>query len=292
MLKGTFTALVTPMYESGAIDYESLNNLIEFQISNGVNGIVIAASTGEGMSLITSEQLDLINYCISQANSRIKIIVYINQTTTKESLNYIRLLQTIKGIDYVMVVTPPYIKPTQEGLYQYFGELAKISVHSIILYNVPSRTGCDLKDDTILRLSNDFKKIMGLKDASSNILRCSYLVKNKPDHLSLYCGDDGINLPFMLYGGQGVISVLSNILPKQVSSMINFCLENNIVEARKLHYSMLDIYDTLFLESNPIPIKWMLYAQNIIQSPYLRLPLTALSKEYQQRIKNLLDQIK
>lgn len=291
MLTGTITALVTPMHLDGSIDYPSLAKLIEFQIEHDVSGIVIAGSTGESMTLTHNEKIELIKYSINQVDSRVKVIVGMAHTATADAISYTHQLNDISGIDYVMVLTPSYIKPTQEGMYQHFKQIAALSQKPIILYNVPGRTGIDLSDETILRLANDCPNIAGLKDATGDVARCNYLVTYKPEHFALYSGDDCTALPFILCGGNGVISVMSNLLPRQMSQMVTKALADNVEAAKELNHTLLELYEGLFVESNPIPVKWMLYHKNIISSPYLRLPLTLLSEKLQEKLKPVLTQV-
>ena len=291
MLQGTITALVTPMLDNGEIDFISLTRLVEFQINNGVSGLVIAGTTGEASTLNAEEKKALISHVISVAAKRVKIIVGVSDIATSNALATIDKLNQIDGIDYILALTPAYIKPTQEGLYQHFMAIANVSSRPIILYNVPGRTQCNLADDTVLRLAEATSNIVGLKDATGDIVRCSYLVKNKPDNFAIYSGDDATALAFSLCGGDGVISVVSNVLPKQMSTMIVHAIKGNKDAAIDINKQLLDLIGTLFVEANPIPVKWAVFYNKIIASPSVRLPLTTLSQPVQVKLADLLNNI-
>ena len=289
MLQGVITALATPMLANGEIDFISLTGLVQFQINNGVSGLVIAGTTGESATLSHLEKEAVILHVIGVVAKRVKIIVGISEIATRDALATINKLNQIGGIDYILVLTPAYIKPTQEGLYQHFLALSQASIKPIILYNVPGRTSCNLADDTVLRLASATNNIIGLKDATGDIVRCSYLIKNKPKDFALYSGDDATSLAFNLCGGNGVISVVSNLLPKQISQMIHYAIEGNCSTAIDLNKKLSELTSLLFIEANPIPIKWALYHNKIITCPNVRLPLTTLSQPLQVRLANTLD---
>ena len=289
MLQGVITALVTPMLDNGEIDFTSLTKLVEFQINNGVNGLVIAGTTGETATLSHAEKHAVVSHIIDVTAKRVKIIVGVSDIATSNALAAIDKLNQISGIDYILVLTPAYIKPTQEGLYQHFMAIANVSRRPIILYNVPSRTGCNLADDTVLRLATASTNIVGLKDATGDMVRCSYLVKNKPEEFAIYSGDDTTALSFNLIGGNGVISVVSNVLPKRISQMIKYAIEGNKNAAINLNKQVSELIGVLFVEANPIPIKWAVFYNKIIGSPCLRLPLTTLSVPVQKQLASILD---
>lgn len=292
MLTGAITALVTPMDTNGEIDFGALTKLVNFQIENGVSGVVINGSTGESALLECEEKIQLIKRVIEIVNGKIKIIVGVSFAAVKMAKDFvINQLNNISGIDYILVSTPYYIKPTQEGLYQYFSAIAMASKKPLILYNIPGRTACDLDDATTVRLAHDFKNIIGLKDATGDMTRCKFLVKNCPDNFLLYSGDDGTSLEFMYNGGKGVISVISNLVPKHFSTMCNFVLNGNFAEALLINNKLAELYTGLALESNPIAIKWTLFARGIIATPNLRLPLTTLKTSNQKKLEPMVRQI-
>jgi 4-hydroxy-tetrahydrodipicolinate synthase len=291
MLQGTITALVTPMLNTGEVDFNSLTRLVELQITSGVSGLVIAGTTGEASTLSFEEKKAVITHVIDLAAKKVKIIVGMSDIATSSALTTIDKLNKIEGIDYVLVLTPAYIKPTQEGLYQHFMAIATASQRPIILYNVPGRTSCNLADDTAIRLANASTNIVGLKDATGDMVRCSYLVNNKPSNFALYSGDDATALAFNLCGGDGVISVVSNALPKQMSQMIGHAIEGNKPAAIELNKQLSKLMGALFIEANPIPIKWVVFHSKIITSPSVRLPLVTLSKPAQVKIAGILNAI-
>jgi 4-hydroxy-tetrahydrodipicolinate synthase len=284
MLKGVITAIVTPFTNDYLVDFDAFDRLIELQIAGGVAGIVIIGSTGEASTLDNKEKISVIKHAINTINRRVKIIVGVGFACTSTASKFIDLANNISGIDYIMALTPSYVKPTQEGLYQHFATLARLSKAPIILYNVPSRTGCNLEDTTTLRLARDFTNIVGLKDATGDIARCCYLVKHRLPGFILLSGDDATAMAFMLCGGNGVISVVSNLVPKLFSKLCNFALEGKISDAIQVNGQILELHSLMFIESNPIPVKWALFNQAIINTPVLRLPLTPLTKQSQDII--------
>lgn len=288
MLKGCITALVTPMFEDDSIDYESLDRLIEWQIASGVSGLVANGSTGEAANLSTKETIDLIERIIATAAGRVKIIVGAGTASTATTNLFIEKVNKIAGVDYLMCLTPYYVKPTQEGLYQHFSAAAKISKFPVILYNVPGRTGCNLQDETIVRLATDFPNIVGVKDATGDIQRCINLMAMKSDNFMLFSGDDGTALAFLLLGGNGVISVVSNARPVEISKLCEYVANNQRNEALQLNKQLLSTYESFFWEANPIPVKWALYHEGRISTPALRLPLTTLSITYQDKLAAIL----
>jgi 4-hydroxy-tetrahydrodipicolinate synthase len=288
MLKGLITALVTPFCKNTEIDYPSLANLVKFQLDNGVSGLVVLGSTGEANSLSIAEKISLIEFVINKVEGKVKIIVGIPNNNLEDAKIFIDKFQMMVGIDYFMVATPSYIKPTQTGLYQYFSQLAICSKIPLILYNVPSRTCCDLLDDTVISLANDYVNIVGLKDATGNLARLCYLNKHRKQNFSLLSGDDETAMAFVLSGGDGIISVTSNIVPLIMSNMINAALNIEKDSAININNELIDIYRAMFVESNPIPIKWALSYKNIIETSELRLPLTNLNELHQNRLKALL----
>lgn len=291
MISGAITAIVTPMDNNGKIDYPAFVNLIEFQIKNDILGIVVCGSTGEAATLSVEEKIELVKYAININQNRIKIIMGVSYADTYLACEFIKMLNDIAGIDYILTVTPYYVKPTQEGLYQHFAEIARVSNKPIILYNVPSRTGCNLQDNTTVRLAKDFSNIIGLKDATGDISRVGYLVKNKPEKFALYSGDDVTALAFILSGGDGVISVVSNVVPNLFSQMCTLALTGNKKEAIEQNNKLFELHNALFIESNPIPVKWALFNLNIINSSKLRLPLTTLTEKNCIIISQILNKI-
>lgn len=290
MLKGVITAIVTPMKTGGEIDFVSLENLVKFQVDNQVCGIIVAGSTGEGDTLSDAERLLVIQRVIEVAQGRVKIIVGSGSLNTRLTGEFLERVNKIAEVDYILAGTPAYFRPTQEGLYQHYAYLSGISAHPIILYNVPGRTGCNLEDDTILKLSHDFSNIVGLKDAAGNISRCCYMVKHRRKGFALLSGDDEMALPFILCGGDGLMSVSSNLFPHQMKLLCDYALNGNNAEAIELNKQMLELYRFMSM-SNPIPIKWALFYAGLISTPELRLPLTVFSEQLQGLCKPVLSKL-
>jgi 4-hydroxy-tetrahydrodipicolinate synthase len=292
MLQGLLTALVTPMDADGDVDYTSFTNLINYQIAHHAHGLVVLGSTGEAATLNLNEKLKIIDTAIHVTQKRVPIIVGVGQTSTSDAVAWAEELDNIDGVDYLLALTPSYVKATQAGLYAHFAAISKICKKKpIILYNVPSRTGCDLADSTTIKLAKEFKNIVGLKDATGDIARCNYLVKHKPARFKLFSGDDATSISFILSGGDGAISVTGNVVPQIMSQMIQAALDGHKSSAIKFNNSILELHSALFIESNPIPVKWALYKMKLINSPMLRLPLHTLDDSYHEVVTHALQSI-
>lgn len=290
MLQGVITAMVTPMFLDGRIDWNSLANLVDHQISANVAGLVLSGTTGEAATLSVHEKLELINYTIKYVKGRLPIIVGVNDISTEFALDTISMLNQASGIDYLLVVVPMYVKPTQEGIYQHFLKIAQKSQKPIILYNVPGRTASYISDETVSRLMRASNNIVGIKDASGDV-DAYRLLNNRQKYskdFALYSGDDQTAVDFILHGGHGVISVISNLIPHQVNQMINAAILGKNDIAITGFNKMKELIEVLFIESNPIPLKWLLASEGIISSPYLRLPLTILSDDYKIKVADAL----
>lgn len=287
MIDGLITAIVTPMDIHGNVDYTGFSNLLRYQLNNNVDGFVVLGSTGEAATLKLHEKMRLINAAVL-SKKEIKnstIIVGVSQNSTDDAVSWVQELNKIDGIDSILALTPAYVKPTQNGLYAHFAKIAEASQKPIILYNVPGRTGCDLLDVTTLKLAEAFPNIFGLKDSTGNLARLGYLVKNKPADFKLYSGDDATTLAFVLSGGNGAISVTANAAPNSMAKMVHAALLGHKDEAIKLNNLLLDLHTNLFVESNPIPVKWALRQLGVINSSALRLPLQELSITYHELVK-------
>jgi 4-hydroxy-tetrahydrodipicolinate synthase len=287
MLQGLITAIPTPFNKYG-IDYTSVSKLVQFQLDNGVDGLVILGSTGEGSALCIAEKIALVEDIIAHVASRVKIIIGVPNYNFEDTCTFIEIFNRITGVDYFMISPPAYVKPTQEGLYQYFEQISMMSCKPIILYNVPSRSACDLLDDTVISLAKKFNNIVGLKDATGNIARLCYLNKYKPNGFSLLSGDDETAMSFILSGGNGVISVTSNIKPLEMSKMIKSALNMDNKIAIEYNNQLIAIYRAMFLETNPMAVKWALCYKQIIENCYLRLPLVSLDDKYHEQLKLVL----
>ena len=281
-LIGTGVALVTPFNEDKSVDFEGLKRLVNYQIDNGVNYLVVLGTTGEPATL-TSEEKERVKATIVSANrGRLPLVLGIGGNNT------VAVIEEIKSTDLadycaILSVSPYYNKPTQEGIYQHFKAIAEVSSKPIILYNVPSRTGVNVKPSTVIRLANDFENIVAVKEAAGDIVQSMRLVQHKPIDFLVISGDDMITLPMVLLGGAGVISVIGQGLPKDFSEMIQQGLKGNVLNANKLHYKIMDSIDYIFEEGNPAGIKALLKKLNIC-SENVRLPLVNASYDLQQKL--------
>ena len=274
MLTGSLVAVVTPMHDDGALDLERLRGLVDFHVREGTDGIVVVGTTGESPTVDFSEHCRLIETVVSQAAGRIPVIAGTGANSTREA---IELAQCAKdaGASYGLTVVPYYNKPTQEGLYRHFKAIAEAVDMPHILYNVPGRTACDIANDTVLRLAQ-IPNIVGIKDATGNIERGSDLLLRVPADFAVYSGDDASSLALMLLGGHGVISVTANVAPKLMHEMCVAAFAGDLPRAREINNKLLGLHSRLFVEANPIPVKWAV-AQLGLVGEGIRLPLTPLS---------------
>ena len=282
-LKGSLVALVTPMMPNGDIDYVALENLIDWHIEKGTNGIVSVGTTGESATVNIKEHLEVINHTVKYVNSRIPVIAGTGANSTSEAIELTMESKQI-GADFSLLVTPYYNKPNQNGLIQHYTKVANEVDLPQILYNVPSRTACDLKPSSVKILS-EHKNIVGIKEAVGDPKRIDDLIQissNNEDFL-LYSGDDPSFLSMLKKGGDGVISVAANVVPEYISDICSSAFEEKFDIAEELDNKLSTLYELLFIESNPIPVKWMLYKMELIQKS-IRLPLIELDKKYHENM--------
>ena len=282
-LKGSLVALVTPMIPNGDVDYVALENLIDWHIEKGTNGIVSVGTTGESATVNIKEHLEVINHTVKYVNSRIPVIAGTGANSTSEAIE-LTMESKQMGADFSLLVTPYYNKPNQNGLIQHYTKVANEVDLPQILYNVPSRTACDLKPSSVKILS-EHKNIVGIKEAVGDPKRIDDLIQissNNEDFL-LYSGDDPSFLSMLKKGGDGVISVAANVVPEYISDICSSALEEKFDIAEELDNKLSTLYELLFIESNPIPVKWMLYKMELIQKS-IRLPLIELDKKYHENI--------
>ena len=278
-LQGSLVALVTPFQKDGSVDYESLRRLIDWHIDQGTDGIVSVGTTGESATLNVNEHIDVIEFTANHVDKRVPVIAGTGANSTQEAIDLSEESRR-KGADHVLLVTPYYNKPNQKGLIAHFEKIANSVSINQILYNVPSRTACDLLPESVEVLSKH-KNIIGIKEAVDNMDRIKSLTnisKNNNDFL-VFSGDDPTFMNALNNGAHGVISVAANIIPKSISDICSFIRENNEEEARALNEINNNLYKLLFVESNPIPIKWMLYKMGLIQNS-IRLPLIELDETF------------
>ncbi len=284
-LKGSLVALVTPMQEGGEVDYESLEKLIDWHINQGTNGIVSVGTTGESATLDVDEHVQVIKHTVEHVNSRVPVIAGTGANSTSEALE---LTQESKqnGADFALIVTPYYNKPTQKGLISHYTKLANEVDIPQILYNVPSRTACDILPETVEILSTH-NNIVGIKEAVDSKERIDDLIaiSSNNQNFQLFSGDDPSFIKMIQKGGDGVISVAANVVPNKISKICKLVEEKKHDEATFIDNTLSNLYDLLFIESNPIPVKWMLFKMNLIKNS-IRLPLEELDKIYREDITN------
>jgi len=274
-LRGCGTALVTPFLADESLDLEALTRLIEYQLDGGIDFLVACGTTGESVTLSEAEQAEVISTTLRVAAGRVPVVAGAGGYHTREVIRKIERYASL-GADAILSVTPYYNKPTQEGLFQHFRALAQASPLPIILYNVPGRTGCNLAPATVARLA-EFERIVAIKEASGNIAQIAELASILDPTFRIFSGDDALILPIAALGGVGVISVASNLLPREVSTLTRFSVEGHLAEARQLHRRLLPIFQAMFVESNPIPIKAALALVGLVRESY-RLPLVPLQE--------------
>jgi 4-hydroxy-tetrahydrodipicolinate synthase len=285
MFQGSMVALVTPMDTNGDVNYDNLAQLIEFHIENKTDALVVVGTTGESATLNEQEHCQVIKFVVEYAKKRIRVIAGTGANSTQEA---VQLTQCAKdnGADACLLVTPYYNKPTQEGLYQHYKYVANAVAIPQILYNVPGRTAVDMLPETVVRLA-DINNIIGIKEATGDISRAKLLVEQLGEQMDVYSGDDGTAMEAILVGVKGDISVTANIAPKQMHDMCLAALNNDRVTAERLNSQLDVLHKNLFVESNPIPVKWALSEMGLI-SEGIRLPLTVLDKQYHELIRQSL----
>ncbi|MBF0427379.1 MAG: 4-hydroxy-tetrahydrodipicolinate synthase [Magnetococcales bacterium] len=287
MFKGVFTALVTP-FRDRQIDVEALQRLVEFQVAGGVTGIVPCGTTGESATLSHDEHKEVIRLCVMAAAGRLKIIAGAGSNSTNETIELTRFAQSV-GADGALLITPYYNKPGQEGLYQHYRTVAESVDLPLVLYNVPGRTGVDLLPATLARLA-PLRNIVAVKEATGSMERASTIRHLCGDSLTLLSGDDATFLPFLAVGGQGVISVSTNIAPAQMVTLWQAWQQGDFAKALETHHFMLDINQQLFCETNPIPIKAATAMMGMCE-PVIRLPLTWLEERNQAILRHTMERM-
>ena len=286
MLTGSIVALVTPMDENGEIDFLALEKLIKFHISSGTAAIVSVGTTGESSTLAVEDHINVVMKTLEFAEGKIDVIAGNGANSTAEAIILSKRLAGT-GIKAGLNVTPYYNKPSQEGLYQHFKAIAESCDLPQILYNVPGRTAVDLLPETVARLAK-LPNIIGIKDATGDLNRLTELQAVVPSSFALYSGDDWTGCQFLLNGGHGVISVSNNIAPVEMAKMCEFALAGNADEALKINQQLSPIHDKLFVEANPIPVKWACAELGLIPSATCRLPLTILASQHQPVVRDAL----
>ena len=286
-IKGTGVALVTPFNEDKSVDYKGLENLLNHVIDGGIDYLVLMGTTGESVTLSKGEKVAVVDFCKKINNSRIPIVLGIGGNNTMQVVEDIKSAK-LDGIDAILSVSPAYNKPSQEGIYQHYKMISENCPLPIIVYNVPGRTASNISAETTVRLANDFENIVAVKEASGDMYQIMKIIKNKPSDFLVLSGDDGLTLPMIHMGAEGVISVIGQSHPKQYSDMVSFGLSGNKEIANQLHNKLYDFYVPLYAEGNPVGIKACLELLGICKSK-VRLPLVEASDTIKNELKSLMN---
>lgn len=288
MLRGSMVALVTPMTADNQVDWDCLHKLVEWHIDSGTDAIVVAGTTGESATLTMEENKAVIQSVVEQVQGRIPVIAGTGANATHEAVELTKSAKE-SGADACLLVCPYYNKPTQEGLFRHHEHIAKAVDIPQILYNVPSRTAVDMQHDTVLRLAA-VHNIIGIKEATGDMMRAERLIDECPKDFLIVSGDDATAFELMRLGGHGVISVTANVVPKQFSTLCRLVREGQIEQARSVDQQLAPLNKALFLESNPIPVKWALHTMGLIP-PGIRLPLTPLAEQYHEPLRAVMREL-
>lgn len=290
IFKGLGIALITPFKKDGSVDYEALLRLVDYQLNNGADFMCILATTGETPTLTPDEKLKIKNLIVDKVNGSIPILMGCGSNNTAAVVNE---LQTgdFHGVDGILSVCPYYNKPSQEGLYQHFKAIAAATKLPVVLYNVPGRTGINMKAETTVRLATDCPNIVAIKEASGNLEQVDEIIKNKPRHFDVISGDDSLTFPMVSCGAVGVISVIGNALPKEFSKMIRLQMRGEYDPARIIHHRFTDLFSLLFVDGNPAGVKAMLHEMGFIEN-VLRLPLVPTRISTLQRMSEIMKELK
>tara|TARA_B100000674_G_C37871084_1_gene929522 strand:- start:493 stop:1365 length:873 start_codon:yes stop_codon:yes gene_type:complete len=284
-IKGSGVALVTCFNNDLSIDYDSMDKLLSHVITGGVDYLVLLGTTGESVTLSKKEKNEIVTF-VRRKYKEIPIVIGIGGNSTSNILQEIKETD-FEGIDAILSVSPYYNKPTQEGIYNHYKMISKLSPKPLILYNVPSRTGSNISSQTTLRLAHDFENIVAIKEASGNLDQIMSILKDKPDNFTVLSGDDSLTLPMIYMGAKGVISVIGQLFPQEYTNMVHEALNNNIYKANSIHYKLYQLYGPLYVEGNPVGIKAALNTLDICNL-VVRPPLINASKEIVDQFESLL----
>ncbi len=287
MLRGTGTALATPFNADGSIDFESFARLVDTQIEGGVEMLVPLGSTGENPTITPRERAEIIRWVVEYTDHRAIVIAGTGTNDTRSSIEYTREAMTL-GADAALIVTPYYNKPTPQGLFEHFKAIGDVGL-PLVMYNVPGRTGLNMTAETSLRCA-EIENVAAIKEASADLAQCMEIIHNAPDGFNLLSGEDNLTMPLISLGAQGVVSVASNVVPREFSRMVRFALDGKFEEARALHYELLELMRVNFIESNPGPVKAALAMRGIIKE-YYRLPLVPVKPESKKKIREVLERL-
>ena len=286
MFRGTFTALVTP-FRDGGIDVSAFETQIETQIAAGITGIIAIGTTGESPTLSHDERKQLIQLAVATANKRCLVLAGTGSNATEHAVADTKLAEKL-GVDGALLVAPYYNKPSQEGLFRHFKAIADATSLPIMLYNIPGRCGVDISPEAVVRLANECRNIVSIKEASGSVERVSDLRRRLPESFSILSGDDSLTLPFMAVGAAGVVSVASNLFPSEVCALIRACESADFKLAEKLHRKLLPLFKDLFIEPNPVPVKTALGWRGAMSGD-VRLPLCEMSEANQARLRETVE---
>lgn len=287
---GTGVAIVTPFRKDGSVDFNALIKLVKHLVKGNIDYIVALGTTGETATLNKDEKQAVINIIKEEVNNKLPIIIGIGGNNTQEVVNNIKT-QDFDGISGLLSVSPYYNKPSQKGLYRHYKDVATACPVDVILYNVPGRTGGNISAETVLKLANDVENIVAVKEASANFEQIMEIIKNKPEDFAVISGDDALTLPLISIGMTGVISVVANAFPTEMSDIVSNTLKGNMKKARDAHYKLIDFTNCVFSEGNPAGIKAALQIKGIIDNN-LRLPLTKVSKSNYNKLEGIIKGIK
>lgn len=290
IFKGLGIALITPFTLDGKVDYKSLKRLLEYQLANGADFLCILATTGEAPCLTSQEKDELTAFIKDIVRGRIPILKYCGGNNTAAVVEEIKTTNWT-GIDGILSICPYYNKPSQEGLYQHFKAIAEVSPLPIVLYNVPGRTGINMKAETTVKLAKDFSNIIAVKEASGSLEQVDEIIKNKPDHFDVISGDDALTFSMIASGAAGVISVIGNALPREFSRMIRLEFKGEYEPARKIHHMFTELYSLLFVDGNPAGCKALLNDMGMIEN-VLRLPLVPTTITTKQKMADILKELR
>lgn len=288
-LIGTGVALITPFKKDLSVDTEALTKIVHYQIDNGIDYLVVLGTTAETATLTTAEKELVISTVIKANNNKLPLVLGVGGNNTHQVVEELKT-RDLSDFKAILSVSPFYNKPTQEGIYQHFKAIAEASPIPIILYNVPGRTASNMLPSTVLRLANDFKNIVAIKEAAGDIVQAMKLIQGKPDGFLVISGDDMVTLPMVLAGGAGVISVIGEGFPKQFSTMVRLGLERKVEEAYQIHYQVADAIDMIFEQGNPAGIKEVFHVLGLCENT-LRLPLVNVNEDLANRIRQTVKKI-
>jgi 4-hydroxy-tetrahydrodipicolinate synthase len=286
LFRGTGTALVTPFTKDGAVDERALRALVRFQIKGGVEALLPTGTTGESVTLTDAEQERVVAIVVDETRGRVPVIAGAGSNATAKAIMISRRMLAV-GADAILSVAPYYNKPTQEGYYRHFEAIVEAIDAPLIIYNVPGRTASNIEAETTLRIAEDLPTVAGVKEASGSMAQIMEILRRRPKGFAVWSGDDAITLPLAALGADGVVSVVSNEVPREFSTMVRLCLAGDFAKAARIHHRLLPLMNINFVESNPIPVKAALALMGMIREEY-RLPLTSPSAEHRAALRKIL----